>query len=32
MMRAVDRAANRYDRESLQLITPELGPFALRES
>jgi rubrerythrin len=27
MMRAVDRAAQRYDRESLQLITPDLGPF-----
>jgi hypothetical protein len=27
MMRAVDRAASRYERESLQLITPDLGPF-----
>jgi hypothetical protein len=27
MMRAVDRAAARYSQESLQLITPELGPF-----
>jgi hypothetical protein len=31
MMKAVDRAAARYDQESLQLITPELGPFAPRE-
>jgi hypothetical protein len=31
MMRAVDRAAARYGQESLQLITPELGPFAPRE-
>lgn len=28
MMRAVDRAGSRYDRESLHLITPDLGPFA----
>ena len=27
MMRAVDRASGRFDRESLQLITPDLGPF-----
>ena len=27
MMRAVERAAKKYDRESLHLITPELGPF-----
>lgn len=27
MMRAVQRAGGRYDRESLQLITPDLGPF-----
>ena len=27
MMRAVDRAAERYGRESLDLISPELGPF-----
>lgn len=27
MMKAVDRAAGRYDQESLQLITPDLGPF-----
>jgi hypothetical protein len=32
MMKAVDRAAARYSQESLQLITPELGPFAPRES
>jgi hypothetical protein len=31
MMKAVDRAAARYGRDSLQLITPELGPFAPRE-
>jgi hypothetical protein len=28
MMRAVDRASERFDRESLQLITPDLGAFA----
>jgi hypothetical protein len=28
MMRAVKRAAEKYDQESLQLITPDLGPFA----
>lgn len=28
MMRAVQRAGKNYDRESLQLITPDLGPFA----
>ena len=28
MMKAVDRAAKTYDRESLQLVTPELGQFA----
>jgi hypothetical protein len=28
MMRAVQRASERYDREALQLITPDLGPFA----
>jgi len=27
MMRAVERAGERYDRESLHLITPDLGPF-----
>jgi len=27
MMRAVDRAAQRYEQQSLQLITPDLGPF-----
>ena len=27
MMQAVQRASERYDRESLQLITPDLGPF-----
>jgi hypothetical protein len=27
MMRAVKRAAEKYDQESLQLITPDLGPF-----
>jgi hypothetical protein len=27
MMRAVQRASERYDREALQLITPDLGPF-----
>ena len=27
MMKAVDRASEKYDRESLQLITPDLGPF-----
>ena len=27
MMKAVERASERYDRESLQLITPDLGPF-----
>ena len=27
MMRAVERAAGRYERQSLQLITPDLGPF-----
>jgi rubrerythrin len=27
MMRAVERAANTYDREALTLVTPELGPF-----
>jgi len=27
MMKAVERAAARYSQESLQLITPELGPF-----
>ena len=27
MMRAVDRASERYDEQSLQLITPDLGPF-----
>jgi hypothetical protein len=27
MMRQVDRAARRYDRESLSLVTPEPGPF-----
>ena len=32
MMKAVDRAAARYGQESLQLITPDLGPFAPRES
>lgn len=32
MMKAVDRAAARYSQESLQLITPDLGPFAPRES
>lgn len=32
MMKAVDRAASRYGRDSLQLITPELGPFAPRET
>ena len=26
---AVKRAADRYDREALQLITPDLGPFAV---
>jgi rubrerythrin len=31
MMKAVDRAARDYGRESLQLITPELGPFAPKE-
>jgi hypothetical protein len=31
MMKAVDCAAARYGRDSLQLITPELGPFAPRE-
>jgi hypothetical protein len=31
MMKAVDRAAERYSQESLQLITPELGQFAPRE-
>jgi rubrerythrin len=28
MMRAVQRAGEKYDRESLQLITPDLGAFA----
>ena len=28
MMEAVQRASEKYDRESLQLITPDLGPFA----
>jgi hypothetical protein len=28
MMRAVQRASERYDQESLQLITPDLGAFA----
>jgi hypothetical protein len=28
MINAVTKAAARYDRESLLLITPELGPFA----
>jgi len=27
MMKAVERASERFDRESLQLITPDLGPF-----
>ena len=27
MMKAVERASQRYERESLQLITPDLGPF-----
>jgi hypothetical protein len=27
MMNAVDRAAERYDQQSLHLITPDLGPF-----
>ena len=31
MMKAVDRAAREYHRDSLQLITPELGQFAERE-
>lgn len=31
MMRAVERASKRYDREALQLITPELGPFESRQ-
>jgi hypothetical protein len=30
MMKAVDRAAKTYDREALQLVTPELGQFAER--
>jgi hypothetical protein len=30
MMKAVDRAAKTYGRESLQLVTPELGQFADR--
>ena len=30
IMKAVDKASKQYGRESLQLVTPELGPFSDR--